>query len=806
MTSVSQDLRYSLRMLLKHKGFTVVAALTLALGIGVNTAMFSVLNTFLFRSLPYPQSEQLVRVWRTSPHSQSWPFSAANFFDQHDQNTVFEKLAAYNFASRNLTEDGHTAERLLGLAATADFFPLMGVAPARGRVFNPEEFEPGADNVVVLTDRFWTRRFGSDPNIVGSTVQLDGKTVQVVGVMPPGFEHPILWGPIDIYQPLTFTQEQKRSRNTNFLSSFGRLKPGVTIQQAEQSMVALAANIGKQNSSNEGESLRLEPLRRSMSDDIGRTVMWFTFGLAGFVLLIGCANLANLQLVRTAARSRELAVRAALGAGRLRLLRQSLTESIVVALIGGAISLVVALVGVRFISGRLFTNLPGASVQLDYKVFGFALLCSLVTGVLFGTVPAWLASRANVNLALRDNSRGNTAGRSQHRLRHSLIIGEVAFAMVLLAAAGLFLRGLQRFINADPGWRVDELLTAQTSLRGEKYANDKQRAAFVTELENRLRTLPGVEHAAIGESQPVFGFQSSSSFLVEGRPEPPPDKYPEMFYEAVTVDYFETLGARLQQGRTFNQSDTADHPNVVIINETTARTFWPNESPIGKRVSSTGKKRDYYEIVGIINDLAFPGSLGEPYTHFEAFVPVMQSPPSYLMLLLRTSAGAETLGNSLRSAVAGIDPNLPVYRIRTARAAVDAGLGSISLLGSLLGAFAAVGVLLAAIGIYGVISYTVVQRTGELGIRMALGAQSRDVLWLVLGKGAVLVVIGALIGVAGAYGVSRLLMSLIPSLPTRDPLTLAVTGVALVVVALLACYIPARRATRVDPLRALRSD
>src|SRR5215218_1942132 len=266
MISISQDVRYSLRMLLKHKGFTIVAALTLALGIGVNTAMFSVLNTFLFRSLPYPQSEQLVRVWRTSPHSQNWPFSAANFFDQHDQNTVFEKMAAYTGSSRNLTEQGHTAERLLSLAATADFFPLMGVAPAHGRAFNPEEFEPGADSVIVLTDRFWTRRFGSDPNIVGRTIQLDGKTVQVVGVMPPGFEHPILWGPIDIYQPLTFTKERRANRNTNFLSSFGRLKPGVTIQQAEQSMVTLAANIHKQNSSNEGESLRLEPLQRSVSD------------------------------------------------------------------------------------------------------------------------------------------------------------------------------------------------------------------------------------------------------------------------------------------------------------------------------------------------------------------------------------------------------------------------------------------------------------------------------------------------------------------------------------------------------------
>src|ERR1041384_6763737 len=384
MTSLSQDVRYSLRMLLKNKGFTVVATLTLALGIGVSTAMYSVLNTFLFKSLPYPQSERLVRVWRTSPHSQSWPFSAGNFFDQHDQNTVFEKMAAYNFANRNLTGQGQTAERLLGIAGTADFFPLFEVAPARGRLFKPEEFEPSADNVIILTDRFWARRCGSDPNIVGSKIQLDGKAVEVVGVMPPGFDHPLLWGPVDIWQPLTFTPEQKTNRGSNYLSSIGRLKPGVTIQQAEQSMVALAANIHKQHSSNEGESLRLEPLQRTMSDDIGRTVMWFTFGLAIFVLLIACANLANLQLVRTTARSRELAVRAALGAGRLRLLRHSLTESIIVALIGGTISLAIALWCVRFISTRLFTNLPGANVQLDYKVFGFALLLSLGTGVLLG--------------------------------------------------------------------------------------------------------------------------------------------------------------------------------------------------------------------------------------------------------------------------------------------------------------------------------------------------------------------------------------------------------------------------------------
>jgi predicted permease len=793
-------------MLLKHKGFTAAAALTLALGIGVNTAMFSVLNTFLFSSLPYAQSERLVRVFRTSPHSQSWPHSAANFFEQREKNTVLEQMTAYTSMQRNLTEPGQTTERLRSLAGTSDFFPLLRGAPALGRVFKPEEFEPGADNVIVLSDAFWTRRFGSDPNILGRKIQLDGKTAEIVGVMPAGFDHPILWGPVDIWQPLTFTPDRKQNRDNNYLSSFGRLKPGVSIQQAEQSLVTLAANLGKENSSNEGESLRLEPLQRSMSDEIGRKIMWFTFGLAGFVLLIACANLANLQLVRTAARSRELAVRAALGAGRLRLLRQLLTESVVVALVGGLISLGLAFWAVTFISNRLFIDLPGANVQLDLKVFGFALLCSLITGLLFGTVPAWLASRTDVNQALRENARGSTASRSQHRLRHLLIIGEVAFALVLLAAAGLFLRGLQRFINSDPGWRVDGLLTAQMSLRGEKYTGDQKRAAFLAELENRLRTLPGVRNIALGSSQLVFGFNSSSSFVVEGQPEPPPDKYLEMYFEPVSNDYFKTLEARLQQGRTFNHTDVADRPKVLIINETTARRFWPNENPIGKRISNPGERKDWHEVVGVVNDLNFPGSLGEPYTQFQAFMPLAQYPPGGVTIALRTSVNPDALGNSLRLAIASIDPTLSVYRIRTARAAVDQGLGSISLLGNLLGAFATIGLVLAAIGIYGVVSYTVVQRTGELGIRLALGAQARDVLYLVLSKGALLILIGALLGVVGAYGVSRLLIAFIPSLPTRDPLVVVVIGIALILVALFACYLPARRATKIDPLVALKHE
>jgi predicted permease len=804
MNSFLQDARYGLRVLRKHKGFTIVAALTLALGIGVNTSMFSVLNTFLFRSLPYPQPSQLVRVFRTSPHSQSWPHSPANFIDYRAGNTGFEKMAAYYSVSRNLVEQGQMAERLVGYAGTADFLPILGVAPAHGRLFNPEEFEPGADNVIVLSDRFWQKRFGGDPTIVGRNLQLDGKTVQVVGVMPPGFDHPMLWGPTDFWQPLAFSAEDKKTRGTNYLSSFARLKPGVSIEQAQQNIVTLAANIGKANSTNSGESIRLEALQRSMSDDIGRKVMWFTFGLAGFVLLIACANIANLQLVRTASRSRELAVRAALGAGRFRLLRQSLTESIVVALIGGILSLGLALWGVRVISNYLFSNLPGAKVELDLKVFAFAFACSLLTGVLFGTLPAWFASRADINQAIRENSRGTTTGRSQHRLRHVLIIGEVAFAMILLAAGGLFLRGLQKFVKSDPGWRVDGLVTAHMSLRGEKYAKDAQRVAFLSELENRLKTLPGVQQVGIGISQPVYGFHSSSSFVVEGQPEPPPDQYYEMFFEPASNDYFAALGVQLLRGRTFNNGDLADRPKVLIVNDSMARQFWPNENPIGKRISNPGQKKEWQEIVGVVSDMKFPGDLSEPYTRYQAFVPLPQSAPDHLTIALRTSQSPEGLETTLRNAVAGLDPALPVYRVRAARTAVDIGLGNISLLGSLLGAFAVLGLVLAAVGIYGVISYVVVQRTGEFGIRMALGAQGQDVLWLVLRKGALVILIGAVLGGAGSYAVSKLLISAVPSLPTRDPVTLVIMGFVLIVVALAACYLPARRATRVDPLVALR--
>ena len=792
-------------MLLKNPGFTAVAVLTLALGIGANTAMFSVLNTYLFRSLPYPDSDRLVRIFRTSPHSQSWPHSQGNFFDYREKNDVFESMTAYTWISPSLAEEGQPAERLRALAVTSDFFQSLGVQPLLGRTPTNEEAESNASRVIVLSNSFWMRRFGGDPNVVGTTLRLNGENSTVIGVMPRGFEHPMLWGSLDYWTPLTFPAEQQRARGSNWLQAFGRLKPGVELPRAEQAMAVLAGNFANENLMTRGESLRLEPLQRSLSDDIRRKVMWFTFGLAGFVLLIACGNLANLQLVRSAARSREFAIRAALGARRIRLLRQSLTESLAVSLIGGALSLVLAHWSVEFISRRLFSQLPGANVSLDLTVFGFAMGASVITGLFFGTVPAWLSSRIDVNQSLRDNARGSTAGRGHNRLRHLLIVGEVAFALILLAGAGLFLRGLQRFVQQDPGWRVDGLVTAQIRPQGSNYSNENQRRAFLQQLEERISAIPGVESMALSKSQPAWGFGSSGSIIIEGQPVPEAGQLPEVFFEPVSNSYFDTLGLRLLEGRSFSSTDAADHPPVVIINETMARRFWPGESPIGKRIGRDGPDPQWQQVVGVVNDVGFPADLGDPYTRFQTFRPVPQAPwGGGWTILLRSSRPAEALANDLRSVTSGLDRELPIYDIRTARAAVDLGLGSISLLATLLGAFATLGLVLAAIGIYGVTSYSVAQRTGEIGIRMALGAQRKDVLWLVLGQGARLMLVGSMLGLIGAYGVAKLLLKLVPSLPTTDPVTVGVVTAVLILVAMLACYIPARRATKVDPMVALR--
>ena len=808
LDDLRQDLLHAVRSLRRTPAFTVVAVITLALGIGANAAMFSVLNTYMLRPLPYPEPDRLMRVFRTSIHSQSWPHSFANFLDHRSRNTVFEHLALYGLLRQSLTADGQPAEGVQGLQVSSDFFPTLGVPPALGRWFTKGEDEPSANNVVILSDAFWRRHFNADRSAIGKTLRLEGQSVAIVGVMPPGFEHQLLWGPIDLWRPFLIPVQQRQQRFNNSFQEVGRVKAGVTRAQAEQSMIQLAANLSKETKLNQDESLRLEPLQRSQVDDVGRSAMWLAFGLSGFVLLIACANLANLQLVRTAAHVREHSIRAALGAGRVRLLRQSLTESGVVALAGGIASFLVARLVVELVNRRLFVDLPLARVTLDVRVFAFTLICAALTGLLFGVVPALLSSRADVNHALSDRPRGSSSA-SHSRFQHALIVSEVAFALVLLTGSGLFLRGLQRFGQQDPGWRVDGLVTAQFLLLGPKYATPPQRLTLLRAFEERVRALPGVSDVALSLSQPISGFNGSGPLVAEGQPEPQQGHYHEVFREPVSVSYFETLGIRLLAGRLFTENDVADKPPVIVISDRTAKAYWPNESPLGKRLKFPGPTSDrnrWMEVVGVVNDVGFPGSLSEPYTRLQAFLPMAQQPLVFVNLTVRTTLPPASLTQPLRRVAAELIPEQPLNRIRAARALVDQNLGSTQLFASLLGGFAILGLGLAAIGIYGVTSYSVTQRTGELGIRMALGAQAGDVLRLVLQRGGGFIVLGVALGAFGAYGVSQVLMAMIPMLPAREPMTPVALGLALASVALLACYLPARRASKLDPAVALRHE
>jgi predicted permease len=798
------DLKFAVRQLLKNPGFTTVAVLTLALGIGANTAMFSLLNALLFRALPYPEPAQLVGIFRTSPHSQSWPHSPGNFSDYREQNNVFERLAVYRRSSYNLSEPGQAAQRFDGMRVTADFFPALGVGPALGRVLSAPDDEPGAEPVMVLSDSYWMRRFGGDTNVIGRTVRVDGQSVTIVGVMPVGFEHPLLWDKVDSWRPMGFTVEQRRSRGNNYLQMIGRLKPGVSLKRADAEMKALATRLGKEYPDQALDSLRLEPMQRMVSDDIGRKVSWFTFGLAGFVLLIACANLANLQLVRTAARAREFAVRAALGADRARLLKQSLTESVAISLVGGALGLLLAMWCNDLVGKRLFSALPGVGISLDMRVFSFALTCSVLTGLLFGAVPAGVASRTDVNDALKDHLRGATVSRTHHNLRSALIVGEIGFALVLLTGAGLFISGLERFLQLSPGWRVDGLVLGHLTLKGTNYNRSFQRNIFISELEQRLAAVPGIKSVGLSTSLPVWPFDSSGGFEVEGRPIAPGQPVPEVYRESVSTKYFETLGLRLREGRVFTSSDTTNSPSVLVINHTMARTFWPNESAVGKRIGSPGPEKNWQEIVGVVDDVRFPATLAAPYTRLQSYQPLAQAPANRIIIGFRSDISVDAIASTLRKIVGELDREQTVFQVRTAHDLINTGLGRMSLLSRLLGAFAALGLLLAGIGVYGVTSYSVLQRTSEIGIRMALGAQQRDVLWLVLKKGLRLSLLGSAIGVMGGWAVSSLLSAAVPALPSRDPVVFFTLTFLLMIAALLACYIPARRATKVDPIIALR--
>jgi putative ABC transport system permease protein len=804
-----QDLRYGARSLRRTPGFTAVAVLTLALGIGATTALFSLFNALLFRALPYRDSDRLVRVYKTIPQSNVWQHPVANHLDHKAQNTVFEHMAAFSRSGFDLAEPGQPPEPASGMAVSADFFPALGVQPILGRVFTAEEDQPGRNRVVVISHSFWRSRFAGDPNIVGRYMRLaDGSVITVLGVMPAGFDHaPLWWGKVDAWQPIAFTYEQRQERKVNTVHVLARLKPGVSLSQAQTEMSAIAARLAREHAeSNTG--VRVIPLKGSTTGEAGSNIAYFALGLAGFVLLIACVNLANLQMSRAAGRAREYVIRAALGARRSRLMCQSLTESLLLAVFGGAFGLILAAWASRLIGSRLIIGgQVGIDVPLDSTVMIFSMLITMLAGVAFGTSPAWIVSRVDVNEALKQGSRGTTAHRSHHRLRHGLIVAEVALALVLLTGAGLFISGLYRFTHIDSGWRVEGLLTGYIGLPEKKYSTDDSRRAFYERLQARLATLPGVERAAISMTLPLGGLPIRGGFVVEGRPAPPQGEEPVLSINRVSPGYFDALGMRLIEGRDFTTADATNTSSTVIINEAMARRSWPGESAIGKRFRHLVPEIPWQEVVGVVRDVRFPANLlSEPETQYQVYEPLGRVTDGDVALALRGAAPPEALVNAVRRAVAEIDPDQPVSNLQTAQQAVERSLSVFSVIGSILICFALLGLLLAAVGIYGVMSGFVVQRTSEIGVRVALGAQMRDVLWLVLSKGLRLALLGSGIGLIGAVAIARLLAAIIPRLPAHNLWTVLLVAALQLAVVALACYLPARRAARMDPLAALRYD
>lgn len=803
------DLRLAFRSLSKSPGFTAIALLTLAVGIGLNTAMFSLVNTLLFGSAPYPNPSQLVRVFRTSAQSQTLPLSLPDITDLQQQSQTLASLTAFQWWAYSYSEPGQPAEHMLGIVASANLFTTLGVQPMLGRGFTPEEQQPGRDRVVVLSHAFWQRRFGGDPQVVGRSLRVDYENVLVVGVMPASADYPVLWGTIDLWRPLPLLNDWRQERSTRWLNAMARIKPGIAPSQAQAELSGLSAQLAQQYpAANAGAGHRLIPLVQSITSATERNLSWFALGLSGFVLLIACANLANLQLARTAERGREFAIRAALGASRARLGQQLVVESLLLSVVGGVLGLILAL-WINDGIGRLLTIGGGRLViPLDYAVLGFALLASLGTGVLFGTVPAWIASRADVNAALKQQSRGSTGDRSQQKFRSALIIGEVALALVLLSGASFFIRGLQRYMDRNLGWQTSGLLSGTITLPANRYDTPEQRRTFYRELERRLPDLVGVERAAIGSALPIAADRvanNTTNVFVEGRPIPPAGQAPLASFTVASPGYFATLQIPLVAGRLFAADLRPDAPRRIVVNEAMARQLWPGENPIGKRISGTADRPQWEEVIGVVRDVGFAAYAGTSEPPMQFYRPLVNEPWGYMTVVLRGTA-PEALAEPLRRVVAALDPDLAVTELRTVRQAIDDRQNTFYLINRLLGIFAFLGLCLSAIGLYGVIARLVVQRLPEFGIRMALGATPGRVLHLVLGQGLRLAVIGMVVGLAGGAALVQVLSSLLPGFPGQDTVGMVVDVLLLLFVAVCACWLPARRATRVNPIDALRAE
>jgi predicted permease len=811
MNTLSQDLRYAARVLLKSPGFTVVAVLAVALGIGANSAIFSVVNAVLLKPLAYKDPGQLILINHNYKKIDlKASVSAPGYIYYRDNAKSFSDVSAFTGLNVNMTGEGEP-ERLQGMSVTSNLFQTLGAQAAKGRTFLGEENQEGHEKVVVLSDAFWHRRFGG-VDVLGKNITLNGEPYTVVGIMPPdfGFGREFLPPAPDLWAPITFTPQQLDPNNnltSEYLGVVARMKPGVGAGQAQAELNSIADDLRRQYMPGMDESnwgLLATSFNEFVVGQI-RTALWILLGAVGFVLLIACANVANLLLARAAARQKEIAVRTALGASRWRIVRQLLTESVLLSLTGGAMGLLLAMWGVDLLLKLNDNRLPRASeIGLDRNVLLFTFGVSLVTGIVFGLAPAFQTSRVNLHDTLKEGGRSGSAG-VRRGVRNSLVVVEITFAVVLLVGAGLLIRSFMRLQQVSPGFEPRGVLAMMVSLPANKYADPVQRAAFERQMLEQVRALPGVKSAATITTLPMSGFNQSGSFGIEGKPTPRGQDSPHGDRWMASDDYFKTMGVPLVRGRFFDAHDTIDAPWVAIIDDAMARKYWPGEDPIGKRIAFEGTPQQphWREVVGIVGHVKNQGLEGESRAQY--YIPYAQNSGSpNLFVVVRTEGDPVSLAPSVRGAIAGVDRDLPVYRVATMERMVADSLAQRRFSMFLLGVFAFIALVLAVVGLYGVMSYGVAQRTHEIGLRMALGAQAGDILKMVVGQGLVLVAVGLAAGLLGALALTRAMSSLLYGVSSTDPLTYAGIALLLATVALIASYIPARRATKVDPMVALR--
>ena len=799
MDSIIKDIRYGVRGLLKRPGFTAIALVALALGIGANTAIFSLVNAVVIRPLPFPDPDRLVWVYGNIRNGGSRAsVSPPDFLDYRSQNKTFEQFAASGTQplAVNLTGSGEP-ERLFASAVTGNYFDTFGISPAIGRTFTIDNEKPGSDQVTVLSHAFWQKRFGGDTDIVGKTITLDSKSYQVLGVMPAGVSFP---QSAELWIPMSFDGDpDMKVRKAHFLRPIGRLKPGVTLTQAQADTDMIAGRLEQQfPESNTGWNLRLLSLREQLVGGT-RTMLFVLFGAVGFVLLIACANVANLLLVRAAARQKEIALRTALGASRLRIIRQMLTESLLLSILGGALGALLAVWGVQLLVTLSADSLPPTvNVTIDPNVLAFTFVISILTGLLFGLAPAFRTAKVNLIDSLKDGARG-AEGTLRNRTRSLLVVFESAIAVVLLIGAGLLVRSLIALQRVDPGFDSNNVLTLRIDLPRQKYAGEGKPAKFFEELETRISSIPGVQTVGLITELPMSGQLNDLPFTVEGRPPVTVDQAFDADFRLVNQHYFNALHIPLLRGRNFTEQEVREGKPVTLVSQQLVDTVFPNEDPMGKRlISAIGGTA--FEIIGVVGDIRHRSLQRPPFAAM--YFPTLNS--NRMNLVVRTQNDPLSIVGAVRQQVQALDRDQPISAVKRMSDWVDSSVSSQRYSTTLLAAFAVLAMILAATGIYGVMSYTAAQRTHEIGVRMALGARRFDVLKLVVRQGMLLTLVGVILGLTGAFALTRVMQSLLFGVTAKDPFTFAVVAALLSAVAFIACLVPALRATRVDPLIALR--